>query len=728
MTAQESKETGQRLFKSRQYAEAIPLLKSAAEIFPKDETLWQELVMSCRDTGQHEQAVEYAKQAVRQLPRSDWLWRHLGDELTVLDRLEEAEKALNNSENLKSDAPWLWRYWASLHQKRKAYDKEIQAREKLLALEEPDGGELNRLGIAYYNLGRYVKAVEFYRLSAAKSPDTSPFYNMGLAFSHSELSQDVDAADAYRRALALNPKYDKAQERLEETKKKLLPLAERARGEANGLIRPEDFFQFYINPFEIFPIEFDGELAELDPKTIQRAKKRLLSEIDLNDGRVEWLENQEVDRARALALEDDLYDKEKRRFHWSVFENKQLLRFLTRGDVEHFLYSEDYFPQTLLKHLDEEPEFRNFLTKPFARQYNLLLTRAIERQASAVVEVLFDGRRWVEQVDEDICFEGASKRVNDFVAQICAIAEQGKKQKVDLNQIRNLLSQKGVVEMFNLLPTSFRTAQSKLVSHLRSLAIDCHNEHSDSELSAQILGLCKNFRFKSADLNKQLEDDSKAIDKILAENRKHTFSMWIRQNQAAYISQNGIKYVGEEVSASDVESIRWGIYVRTVNGVESEHSFSLVVRGSQTQVSVEWGKRGIISGVRSLFRKKVEAVPVVEMSSADQDVYFRKMIDAAIHYLIPPLVSKLAQRLRGGVSLGIGPCMLTQTGVAFRTGLIFRKDRLVAWHDAETQMQNGQIVIFSKSNRGNTISMSAKDTDNGVILPILCAAMRDESN
>jgi hypothetical protein len=72
--------------------------------------------------------------------------------------------------------------------------------------------------------------------------------------------------------------------------------------------------------------------------------------------------------------------------------------------------------------------------------------------------------------------------------------------------------------------------------------------------------------------------------------------------------------------------------------------------------------------------------------------------------------------------------MLTQSGVAFRTGLIFRKDKLVSWHDAETQMQNGQIVVFSKSNPGTKISMSVKDTDNAIILPILCSAMLNEPN
>ena len=65
MTPQELKETGQQLLKSGQYAEAITLLKSAAEGLPKDETIWQELVMAARDNGQHDQAVEFAKLGIR---------------------------------------------------------------------------------------------------------------------------------------------------------------------------------------------------------------------------------------------------------------------------------------------------------------------------------------------------------------------------------------------------------------------------------------------------------------------------------------------------------------------------------------------------------------------------------------------------------------------------------------------------------------------------------------
>ena len=191
MTPQELKETGQKLLKSGQYAEAMALLKSAAEALPKDETLWQELVMAARDNGQHEQAVEFAKMGIRHHPRADWLWRTLGSELVEVDKLDEAEKALNNSRTLNSAAPWLWRHFIKLHQRRKNYAKEIEAWENLRDLGEMSGTDLNCLGIAYNNHGNYAKAVEFYRQSAAESEDTSALFNMGLVFNHPEVSQDA---------------------------------------------------------------------------------------------------------------------------------------------------------------------------------------------------------------------------------------------------------------------------------------------------------------------------------------------------------------------------------------------------------------------------------------------------------------------------------------------------------------------------------------------------------
>ena len=123
--------------------------------------------------------------------------------------------------------------------------------------------------------------------------------NLALVYREPELSQDADAADAYRRALALKPDYEQAKELLETTRRKLVPLAAQAETAATGLVQPDEFFDFYISPFEVLQIE-EVTLADgLDAKAIQQAKKRLLHELELNDGKVGWLGDYSLDKSRA---------------------------------------------------------------------------------------------------------------------------------------------------------------------------------------------------------------------------------------------------------------------------------------------------------------------------------------------------------------------------------------------------------------------------------------------
>ena len=709
MTAQESKETGQRLFKSRQYAEAIPLLKSAAEVFPKDETLWQELVMSCRDSGQQEQAVEFGKQAVRLHPRSDWLWRELGNALIAIDRLDEAEKSLNNALNLNPDVEWHWRYTAKLRRKQKNLEGEIEALENLHALGVTKATDLNQLGIAYHNSKppNFAKALEFYRLAATVDPDTAYFFNMGLVFSHSEVSQDADAADAYRRALALNPNYESGRKNLAATREKLSPLAAIARRMANGLIQKGDYFQFYLSPFETLQLEKFENAETLDVKMIQRAKKRLLQEIELNDGKVSWLDDYALDKSRALALEDEILDESKRHFHSAVFENKPLLRFLTRGDIEHFLYSDDYFPQRSLELLDEEPEFRAFLSKPFSKQYNLVLSRAIEQRALPVIETLFDGRRWVNQADEDICFSGAYKRVGDLVQQIRAKAAEGEKRKVSVRELEDFLRQNSVTNIFNLLPTAFRTAQSELVAEIRQLAISCYNEHSDADLSRGVLNLCKGFQFKSVELNKRLDEDFKTIEQKIAEERKAEVRLNFGPERPFQITKEGIKDGAKFFPAHTIKDLRWGITITGYTGAERYEYVFVVKNDAGDTATASW-----------------------KTSKADetkQTDHFSSMVNACLSYLAEAAVEKIQRRLTGGNTVLIGPCTLSQQGISFQTqGFLFKKDRFVPWADVSTEIRNGQVVVSSKSQHGVTTSASMKDTDNAVLLPFLRSVMEKQ--
>ena len=665
-----------------------------------------DLVLAARNSGQHEQAAEFAKQAIRQHPGSDWMWRQLGYELTKIGRLEEAEKALNNARSLNPNDDWLWRYLAELHRKQKNLENEIEALQNLHALGEANWTDLNELGFAYYNQKNFAKALEYYRLSAEAKPSVYSLFNMGLVFNDPEVSQDADAADAYHRALVFSPGYGPANERLDDTKEKLVPLAEHALAAASGLIQSNDMFRFYISPFEALQIDVIGLIEDLDVKVIQRAKRRLLQEIELNDGKVSWMNEYPLDKTRALKMEDELLDEMERRYHWAVFQNKRLLGFLTRGDIRHFLYSDDYFPLDTLELLDEEPEFRTFLSKPFARQYNLILTRAIERQLLPVVEVLFDGRRWVEPEDEDICFEGAFNRIGELVELMRSKAAEGCTRKVSLQEIEDFLRQYSFPELFNLLPTTFASAQRDVVAEIRSLAISCFNEHNDSDLSKGILRFCKQFTSRSVELTKRLEADFQTIERMIAEERKNESRLTFGPDRPFEITKEGIRDGTKFFPANSIGDVRWGIRGIGYTGSE-RYEYLLAFRNDAGEtITASWATD--------------------KSGKEKQTEYFSGMVNAAMNYLCATVVEKLRKRLASGQLVVIGPCTLTRQGIAFQSQGLIKKHRFFGWRDVKTETRNGQVVVSSNADSGITIAVSMRDTENAVLLPILIDMMEEE--
>ena len=707
MTPNEVKDTGQRLFKARQYPEALPLLRSATEAFPKDEVLWRELVLSASRTKQHDQAAEFGKQALRHHPRSDWLWLQLGSELTVCDRLDEADKALNNSRSLNPNAEWLWRYYAALHKKRKNLEMEIEAWENLHTIGAANSNDLNSLGIAYYQHKNFAKALKCYRLSAATEPSVAPLFNMGLVFNDPELSQDADAADAYRRALVLKPDYEPTKVQLESIRRKLMPLAERARVDAADLIQSNDFFQFYINPFEALQLEEFESPESLDLKVIQRAKKRLLQEIDLNDGKVPWLDDYPLDRSRAQAIDDELHDATKRSYHTAIFLNKRLLRFLTRGDISHFIYSDVYFPQETLEFLDEDTAFRTFLSKPFAQQYNLALTCAIERRLLPVIEVLFDGRRWVDLEHDDTCFAGVHSRIATLVESMRSLARDGGERKLAIREVEDFFLQNSLPDLLNLLPTPFASAQREFVAEIRSLAISCFNKHDDADLSKSVLSLCKRFTTRSVELTARLEEDFKAIESMIAEERKHESRLQFGAERPFEITKEGIRDGANFFSANSVKSLRWGITVTGNAGAKSIEYWLVATNDAGRTIQAMWWAS--------------------KAGEDQQTTHFSGMVNAAMNYLGVIVAQKLHKRLVNGEQIVIGPCTLTRQGIAFQTqGFLFKKDRLVYWGDVTTDRRNGQIILTSKTASETSVAISMRDAENAVILPIINVIMQQE--
>jgi tetratricopeptide (TPR) repeat protein len=709
MPNNETSASGKSLYAAQRYAEALPLLMASARATPNDELLWQQAVLAASNTGSHGQAVELARQALVHHPRSDWMWRQLGSELLTCNKLVEAAEALDRARHINPESPFLWRFMALLCRKQKDITGEIRVLTNLIALDKADTHDLNALGIAYYNQKDFAAAIECYRFAAAAGRNPSALFNMGLVFSDREVSQDLDASDAYRRVLLIDPSNTRAAQCLEATKRKLIALATAVRPLAAGLLQRDELFRFYVNPFELLQLAPPDVNGTLDIKAVQRAKKRLLQEIELNDGAVSWLDNCHIDRSRALEAEDALHDEMLREYHSEVFTNVPLLRFLTRGDMEHFVYSDSNFPHRTLARIEADDAFLDFLSGPFAKQFNLLLTRAVERRLLPVVEALLDGRRWVRREDDEICFEGASKRVETLALLMRQKAEDGVKRRIEHAELVAFFKQHSIPELFNLLPTPFASVQRDLVSSIRTLAIACFNEHGDTELSKSVLNLCNQFTFRSVELTARLKEDYQTIERLIAEERKYESHLQLGGNRPIAITKDGIRDGTTFLPAASVAAVRWGTTIARGGSDDVYEFFFSANDGAGKSITVNWRSQGT--------------------DAVDQREHFASMIRATLTYLAKHIVAGLRSRVLSGPPFTIGNCTLHQNGVSFQTqGFIFRKSHTIRWDDVVTEASGGNIIVRSRSHPSAMCTQSMRDVDNAVLLPLLVSLMTSPSD
>jgi len=297
--------------------------------------------------------------------------------------------------------------------------------------------------------------------------------------------------------------------------------------------------------------------------------------------------------------------------------------------------------------------------------------------------------------------------VNDLVQLMRAKAEEGVKRKVTVAEVENFLRQHGLTKLFNLLPANFRSAQSELVAELRQLAISCYNEHGDPDLSRGILNLCKSFQFKNADLNKRLVEDFSIIEKKIEEERKAEVKVNFGPERPFHITKEGIRDGDKFFASNTVRFLRWGI---TVNGQTNRYEYVLVVKNDQgQQIMASWS--------------------TPRADEEKQTKYFTSMVDACFSYLVEYAIGNIHQRLNAGSNVTVGSCTLTHQGIKFQVqGLIFKKDRFIHWTDLATEMKNGDIIVYNKAERGVSISMPIKDTDNAVLLPVLRSMMEKQRN
>ena len=394
-------EQAEQLNEVKNYEGALVAAKAAMNLQPDDAEAWWHIGINQNSLDNLEGALKAFKKVTELGPHFAQGWSRYGIALLESGEPLEAQDALERALEEDDENLLALIYLSDMYEESGNEDGEFECLVKLERKDLLNPDKWNRFGILHYKRKNFFDAINFYSKAAANSDDPAGLFNLGLVYNHPEVSQDANAVDVWRLTQKKFPNFDKAGERIAGLLPRLLKLANDVRAGKVNLLEKDQWYGHYLNPFQLLNIDKSHKLAEIDAKTIQRYKKALLHEIELENGKVAWLENLHVDRSRAISLCEELNNDEYKKFHWTVYQDELLLEFLSKGSIEHFLVHPEKSPLGTLEILDKDGgKFRKWLSEPFSKQYNAVMTRTLEQEKISNLESLLDGRLWlpVDQV------------------------------------------------------------------------------------------------------------------------------------------------------------------------------------------------------------------------------------------------------------------------------------------------------------------------------------------
>lgn len=696
-------------FHRGRYDEAAISARKAITLDVEETNSWWFLALSLFELGEFDAAKSAIEKVIELSPYFANGWARYGAILQKIydDKDDDAKKAFEKAIECDESHLSALTSLAAIMEKNNSNDTdEIEKETKILNYLYIEDGltlyQLNRLGGLHYRNKNFFEAIKVWGENVNLSSSTN-LYNLGLAFSHPEVSQDADAIDIWRLTLKRKPDYEKAQEQINELLPRLIELSKNAHSICDTVLMEEQYYLNYINPFQLLNYPFDtlSETDALDFKKIQKLRKRLLQEVELEDGCIYWLSNIHIDRSKAISLCDELHDKQKLEFHRQVYNYKPLLRFLTLGEHAHFCVDKSHSPIEVIEFLDDSGnDFREWLSKPFSNQFNQVMSIAIEKKYLDIIEVLLDGRRWVTSSYTEDCFVNSKKKLSELTKKLASLEVKSEVEKPVLDDVSNALKWNGLVDIMNLLPIFFWDSQDKVASAIRQISINSYNYFEDADLSMNIIKLTDLLSFKSEQFNHRLKEDIKAIEDIVHEERKYEVYLTVGSKKEKFnITKDGVYRGGKFISIDNVESVRWGsLLTRDHSGIEND---SLFVFNSQSGEQIK---------VSLTFKESDEI----------QKGFNSQIIDATLNYVFPNVLKSLVSSVKEGSRVRIGHIALSKRGISFeKRGFFFNKEHSIPWQSFAANAENGEILVQNTHNRSINTSVVIRDVDNAFALLFL---------
>lgn len=677
------------------------LVAARAGVAEDDECIesWYQVALNSEDLKKNQQALDAYEKVVELNDEFSYGWARYGKLLKRTGRSADALDAFEMAlfwDETQQDALLGLIEINGPNGEHEDIDKRFEALKKYdEAYNLSTATSINALGNGYLKRKYYSEAINCYYRCFEK--EYFPYARHNAAIAYAYLNEYLNAIDILEENRGLYPEYEPSQTNIKSYTEIINKNTGKLKADSYNLLDKKEFYDLYINPFELIEASRDDDIETFNVKKIKKLRSDLLQEIDLEDGMLPWMGDIIFDKSKIISNLDDLSDEFLKEYHWAIFRCKNLLNFLSKGEI--YLFTEPPARELIdirIK-IREDDGFASWLGKYYAKQFDKIFSIALQKNKPSIINILLGGRRLVADFQIDLCYEKSHQTLNSLVLTFKDLENKAEKIPPSYEKVIASISDAGFDEYIFNLPQQFKDLQTELARLFRNISISCNNIHGNPDLAKLFLQLAKKYTPKNSSLALKIKEDENKIDEIIAGEKKKE-SHLVFGSISSSITKEGLKHGSTILKPKDITSVRWGILI-TNEKYSNSYNYLFIAKGLGTEVRINWSASNNIE---------------------KQQALFEKLIDAFIEFIFPSLVEKIKDKLAAGMSEQIGPCRVFDDAVQFETkGWFSSKTHVLKWNQVKIKAKNGMIIINDKRDPSVKVEMSPRDTDNASILHAL---------
>lgn len=173
------------------------------------------------------------------------------------------------------------------------------------------------------------------------------------------------------------------------------------------------------------------------------------------------------------------------------------------------------------------------------------------------------------------------------------------------------------------------------------------------------------------------------------------------------LTPSTVNFAGKALLVKEIESISYGIYRGSINGLPSRINYNIALQDSSGNVI------------------NIECYCTFELGTSHAEARFREALSALSELVIPMLINNIASDILNGKSRQIGHIRMDMEGLHYRHWLpFFGPFYHVPYHNLTVRMKEGKLRIEDKSKTFSETSLCPMTTWNAVLLMPLLSIVR----